>query len=262
MTVVDIHVHIYPPKIAAKATDAVGAFYGIPMYGNGSSEMLLQRSQGIDYQIVHSVATTPRQVISINDFIAEECKLHPSFIGFATMQQDFQDVESELDRALELGLCGVKIHPDIQQVDADDPRMMALYAAAEKRNMPLIIHAGDYRYDYSHPRRIAHILHEFPKLRVNAAHLGGWSLPHGGLDWLKNENCFVDMSSSMYGDMNKTREIIEAFGADRVMFGSDFPMWDPESELHKLQAMGFSKADYEKMCCHTAEAFLERQFSC
>mgnify|MGYP007069959915 CR=1 FL=1 len=34
MPVIDIHVHIYPPKIAAKATAAVGTFYDYPMFGD------------------------------------------------------------------------------------------------------------------------------------------------------------------------------------------------------------------------------------
>ena len=37
MKVFDIHVHIYPDKIAEKASDSIGVFYdGIRMHGNGT----------------------------------------------------------------------------------------------------------------------------------------------------------------------------------------------------------------------------------
>lgn len=35
MAVIDAHAHIYPEKIASKAVDAVGAFYGVDMYDGG-----------------------------------------------------------------------------------------------------------------------------------------------------------------------------------------------------------------------------------
>ena len=46
----------------------------------------------------------PAQVESINTFIHEECKLHDKFYGFATMHPDYEHIEAELDRAVEMGL--------------------------------------------------------------------------------------------------------------------------------------------------------------
>lgn len=49
------------------------------------------------------------------------------------MHQDFEDMEGEIDRAIQLGLKGVKIHPDTQKVNMDDPRLMRLYEIIEGR---------------------------------------------------------------------------------------------------------------------------------
>ena len=105
MAVVDAHSHIYPGKIASKASGAVGDFYHVDM---ASAEALLAADEGtpITHHIVHSVATTPGQVETINNFIADQCFQHPEFIGFATMHQDYGDVAGEIDRAIELGLKG------------------------------------------------------------------------------------------------------------------------------------------------------------
>ena len=93
MPVIDAHSHIYPDKIACKASSAVGDFYGVDMNAkNASSASMLAACEGspITHHLVHSVATTPGQVPIINDFIAEQCRAHDNFVGFATMHQGFR----------------------------------------------------------------------------------------------------------------------------------------------------------------------------
>ncbi|MDO5118412.1 MAG: amidohydrolase family protein, partial [Eggerthellaceae bacterium] len=48
----------------------------------------------------------------------------------------------------------------------------------------------------------------------------------------------------------------ELYGADRVMFGSDFPMWDPKSEFDFLASLELPAADFEKITWRNAERFL------
>lgn len=259
MPVVDAHSHIYPAKIASKASAAVGDFYRVTMAApDASAEALLAACEGtpITHHIVHSVATSPEQVETINNFIADQCFLHPEFIGFATMHQDYVDVEGEIDRAIQLGLKGVKIHPDTQMVNMDDPRLMRLYEVIEGR-LPIVIHTGDYRYDYSHPRRLKRILRTFPRLKVDAAHFGGWSIFDYALEYLENENCFVDTSSALeFLGPRRTVELVRAYGPDRVMFGSDFPMWSPAAEYRMLAAMSFTPEEFEAITWKSAMRFI------
>lgn len=260
MPVVDIHAHVYPAKIASRAVDAVGDFYLTDMYGKGTVEHLLSSTEGspISHFVVHSVATKPTGVEAINNFISEECAAHPGqLIGFAAMHQDHPDPEAEIERAISLGLRGIKLHPDTQKVNMDDPRLMRVYEIAEAKGLPLIIHTGDYRYDFSHPRRLKNILHTFPNLVVDAAHFGGWSVFDLAVEYLEDENCFLDVSSAMmFLGKRRTRELIEIYGCDRILFGSDFPMWSPTSEYEFFSSLGFSHLEYEKMRWHNAERFL------
>lgn len=257
MAVIDAHAHIYPEKIAAKAVEAVGNFYVKDMYGKGTVEHLLssQNDAPITHFIVHSVATKPETVPVINDFIAEQCRLHPEFIGFATMHQDFPDPEAEIERAISLGLHGVKLHPDTQHVNMDDPRLMTVYDIIQGR-LPLVVHTGDYRYDYSHPRRLRNILHTFPDLVVDAAHFGGWSVPEIGYDILHEERVFLDTSSSLATlGLRRAKELVRMWGTDRIMFGSDFPMWSPAEEYHQFTSIPFTDDEMENMLWHNAERF-------
>ena len=254
MPVVDVHVHIYPEKISERATQSVGRFYSIEMDAeNGSVERLGVSLKGspITHCVVCSVAVKPATVESINDFIAQEIIEHPNFFGLMAMHQDYANPEAEIERAMGLGLRGIKLHPDTQAVNI-----------AEAKGLPLIIHCGDYRYDYSHPRRLKRILHTFPNLVVDAAHFGGWSIQDWALEFLEDERCFLDMSSSMrFLGPRRTRELVYTYGTDRILFGSDFPMWEPADELARFTALGFTPQELEDMCWHNAERFLGCQIS-
>lgn len=260
MKIVDFHAHIYPEKIAEKAVHSVGDFYGVSMAAHvGTADELLETAQesGISQFVVHSVATSPKQVSSINRFIASECEKHPEFVGFGTLHQDLDDFDAALDEIQALGLRGVKLHPDTQEFDLDSPVMMPVYAEIAKRGLPMIFHTGDYRYDWSHPRRMRHVLQEIPDLVVDAAHFGGWSVFDLAIDYMKDMNCYMDLSSSMcFLGPNRTRELIELYGADRILFGSDFPMWSPQSELDIFMAIDLPKIDREKILYGNAEKIL------
>lgn len=258
MAVIDVHAHIYPEKIAERAVGAVGEFYLVDMYGQGTAAHLLASKEQapLTHFVVHSVATKPSAVASINDFIAEQCRLHPEFIGFMAMHQDLEDPETEIERAVGLGLRGMKLHPDTQKVNMDDPRLMRIYGMIEGR-LPLIVHTGDYRTDFSHPRRLKNILRTFPNLVVDAAHFGGWSVFDLAVEYLEDENCFLDMSSSRaFLGARRTQELVRIYGTDRILFGSDFPMWSPTKEYEDFASLDFTEAELENMTWHNAERFL------
>ena len=265
MAIIDAHAHIYPGKIAAKAVAAVGKFYCYEdMYGGGTPDDLLSccDASPITHFIVHSVATTARSVSTINSFIAEQCAEHPEFIGFGAMHPDFDDMEAEVQRAIDLGLHGFKIHPDTQEVEMDDPRLMSFYEIIAGR-VPLVVHTGDYRHDFSNPRRLVRILKAFPDLVVDAAHLGGWSIYDIGYDILhedliREERLFVDASSAFaLVGRRHMRELVRMWGADRVMFGSDYPMWNPVHELDEMMRCGLTDDELEKVLLLNAETFAD-----
>ena len=123
--IIDAHCHIYPEKIAAKAVAGTDRFYGTGAAGLGTVSDLMEMGEqaGISHFIVQSVATTAKQVRSINEFIAASVEGDPRLTGLGTMHPDIADPEAEIDHLQALGLLGIKIHPDIQGVDIDDPKM-------------------------------------------------------------------------------------------------------------------------------------------
>lgn len=261
MKIIDVHTHIYPDKIAERATDAISDFYDLPMDNIGSVSKLLESmdKNGVCHSVVYSVATSAAQVQKINDFIVGEVNIHPDRLsGFGSMHPDFENKLSEVDRCLSMGLKGVKLHPDTQSFNADDDRMLELYEYMSSKQVPLMIHCGDFRYDYSHPRRIARICKMFPDLTVIGAHFGGWSVWDEAVEYLRDTGCLVDTSSSS-GFMTQERfaELVNIYGADRVMFGTDFPMWDCEVELEHIAKLNLPEFQMEKILYSNAAKLLK-----
>jgi hypothetical protein len=166
----DAHTHVYPAKISAKAAMNIGRFYGLPPNHNGSVDELLINGNkcGVKGYLVCSVATSPEQVHSINDFIADECAKHPEFIGFGALHPMMDDIGGEIDRIIKLGLRGIKLHTDFQRFNIDAPEAYSIYEAAEDR-LPILFHIGDDRSNIRMPRRLSKILGDFKNLKAIAA---------------------------------------------------------------------------------------------
>jgi predicted TIM-barrel fold metal-dependent hydrolase len=210
----------------------------------------------IDRFLVHSVATTPHQVQSINNFIAASVRANPKrLFGFGALHPASEDLAGDLDHLLELGLKGVKMHPDIQAFPLDDPSAMKIYELCEKKNVPVLLHTGDYRYDFSNPNRLLPVLKAFPFLTVIGAHLGGWSVWEEAAEKLAGiPNLYVDCSSTFpFFDVEKAKEALCAFGFDRVLFGSDFPMWHPEKELDTFLSLNLGEEANRMILCENAK---------
>lgn len=242
----DAHCHIYPEKIAERAVAGTDAFYGTVAACLGTVHDLIERgtAAGIDRFVVQSVATTPKQVRSINEFIAAAvAEGEGKLIGLGTIHPASEDMAGDIRHLTELGLRGIKIHPDIQKYRIDDPLFFPAFDLAQSLDLPILIHTGDYRYDYSNPNRLLPVLRAFPKLRVIGAHFGGWSIWEDAAEQLAGiPNLWVDCSSTMPfmpADEVAARvpKLIRKYGADRVLFGSDAPMWDPAAELDAFFAL-------------------------
>ncbi|MCQ2232557.1 MAG: amidohydrolase family protein [Paludibacteraceae bacterium] len=246
--IIDFHAHIYPAKIAEKASDTIGQFYNIQMKYKGSPESLLESGSqiGVDRYIVHSTATAPHQVESINNYIIGEVAAHPEFIGFGTIHPEYENYENELIRIYSAGLMGIKLHPDFQKFPIDLREMDDIYEVIAGLKMPILVHAGDYRYDYSGPKRIAHVLEKHPTLKVVAAHFGGYTQWEDSEKYLVGKNVWFDTSSSLWKlTPDEAMRMIRNHGVEKMLFGVDYPMWDHQEELERFNRLPLTQEERE-----------------
>ena len=246
--IIDAHCHVYPDKIADKAVEAIGKFYDLPMYYDGRYSTLVESGEkiGIKHYVVFSVATTPKQVHSINAYIADTVKSSEGLMtGLGSLHPDSEDIEGDIAEIISLGLKGVKMHPDFQKFQIDDNKCYKIYEACQKYRLPVLLHTGDSRYDYSNPDRMKKVLEDFSDLIVIGAHFGGWSCWKEAAEKLSiYKNFYVDCSSSFdWLTADESRELVRMYGADHVLFATDFPMWSRESEYNHFKNMNLTEEE-------------------
>lgn len=260
MHFIDIHTHVYPDPIAQKATDSIKDFYNIGGAGmNGTVSMLLSRGKeaGINQFVILPVAVLPDRTRHINEFILQQTALHEEFIGFGTVHAGMENIGDEAQFILDKGLHGVKMHPDTQRFAIDDPRLFPMYEAIAGK-IPVILHMGDHRYDYSQPARLRHVLELFPHLDAIAAHFGGYGMYEEAYMQLKDKNCIFDVSSSMmFMEEGIAEKYINMYGAERMAFGTDYPVWDPVKEVQRLMQLDLTEEQIEQIAWKTAHRFLK-----
>lgn len=258
--IIDAHAHIFPDKIAEKATAGISGFYdGMKTaFGGSLGELLKQgKTAGVDRFIVQSVAVVPEQVRAINDFISESVRRFPdALIGFGALHPNYGDIKGETERIISLGLRGIKLHSDFQNFNLDDERAFPIYEAAEGR-LPILFHVGDNRYDRSSPERLLNVVKRFPKLVVIGAHFAGWSMWDKGAELLAGSGIYTDCSSSLYA-MNSEHAVrlIRSFGAERVMWGTDYPLFGAKEELERFDKLPLTDRERELILSENAQRLI------
>lgn len=261
MPVVDVHTHVFPDDIAARAVSSLAEAAGLKPYLDGTVKGLLASMDrsGVTMSVLCPIATKPEQVESINTWTASAAG--PRLVPFGTMHPAYPDPEAEVERMVALGIKGIKLHPEFQSFAPDDPRMSRLYRAAAHHNLPVLFHAGEDPH-FEQVRGVPHlfkqVLADFPELTVILAHLGGFRVWDEVTRHLLGERVYLDTAYT-FGHLPEDRvaEIVLGHGTDRVLFGSDAPWTDAGVELEYLRALGLSADDLEAILWRNASELLE-----
>ncbi len=236
----DVHTHAFHPKIAGKVVAQLQDHYNICPEGSGIVDDLLKRERlaGVDKFVAFCAATSPSQVILANDWILGLQEKHKEIIGFGTLHPEYADWEKEAARLKRAGIRGLKFHPDFQGFWMDDPQLLSIMEATYK-DFIFIFHVGDSTAPEdspSCPKKLAALARRFPDARIIAAHLGGFLHWKWVLEELMGTDVYLDTSSSMQSiPEDQLQGIMNRHPFERILFGSDFPVFDPVYEIERVQ---------------------------
>ncbi|MGE5507883.1 MAG: amidohydrolase family protein [Chitinophagales bacterium] len=269
--IIDFHAHAFPDPVAVKVIDQLAGHYGHPPAADGTLAGLLaaQRQAGVDLTVVHTAATRPAQVRAANDWAIQLAELDrtvqdppaPRLLPFGTLHPGYSDVPGELARLRAAGLRGLKFHPDFQGFYLDSPEALALFASIGPEFV-ILIHVGDLRSlgrpDYSSPARLRRLVQAVPGLKVVAAHLGGYRMWDELGEVFPLASVYVDSSSSLaLLDRDEAVRLIRAYGAERVLFGSDFPLWSAQDELRRFAALPLTETERDLILWRNSARLLQ-----
>ena len=190
-----------------------------------------------------------------NEWTCNLARENPSLVPFINLDplQDEATMTGEiLDKVTNHGAKGIKLHPGSQRFYPNDRRLWPAYRTAQEMGLPVIFHGGRFvsPAQYAQPKNFVEVLEAFPNMVLVMAHIGT-GYEHEAISLARTYpslqfDCSAIISHTA-ADAEVTRErlaaIIREIGVERVMFGSDFPWYDPADAAERLHRMDFSEEE-------------------
>jgi len=166
-------------------------------------------------------------------------------------------------------LKGFKIWLGYRRVFAKDEVFAPLYDYAEEHKLPVLFHTGDTASStgslaHAHPLTLDEVANEREGLKIVVCHLGNpWMLDTAELLY-KHANVFADISGLVVGGGSYEREymlmlaqriseaVYYAGGAEKVVFGTDYPVETHENGLALVSMLKLTQADKERVLWRNA----------
>jgi predicted TIM-barrel fold metal-dependent hydrolase len=225
------HAHVFPESINPKGT--------IPRL------LELMDACGVEQAVcfapfAHQVEGTEIDPIA---WLAREIRSNPRLLGFGTIDPRRSDLREQVARCADLGMKGLKLHPNAQKFDILSPALRDVYDEAQRRKLFLTFHTGVHRARLLETQviRFDEIAWDFPELRFSLEHVGGFHFFHEATavifnhippPWEKGKcNVFAGLTSVFTTNYNRfwhlsdeqLRELKAQVGVEQMIFGLDFP---------------------------------------
>lgn len=270
--VVDFHTHIFPEKIAAKTIAFLEEKAHITSFCDGTEEGLVKSMDmaGVDVSVVLPVMTKPEQFHTINKFAAQLNEKYRNrrtrLWSFGGIHPDSPDYKRELRTIKDLGLLGIKLHPDYQDTHFDDIRYMRILDYASELGLVSVVHAGvDVGFPDNvrcTPRQIRKVVDEVAPKNLVLAHYGGFDMWEDVQELLAGKDVYLDTSfTAGYIKDEVFLGILKKHGADRILFATDSPWSGQKESLEHIRGLVKDNKDLNKILGQNAGKLIAQAFA-
>ena len=256
----DAHIHILPDAVHEANPDSEDVWIYADLHGYHQMQEKLNIEKAVIMPLNDPWLMSMEFTIdAVHKNLYEMKQRYPGkFYAFAdidTRNTSAESVEAIRKAIEEYGLDGIKIHPNNTGIDLDSSYNQPIFAYAQENKIPVAIHSyPNLADDRSAAYRIANVLEQYPDLTVIVSHMGAYQW-----EQLLPTRAYVDISAILpdyvrtYG-IAKTNEILRSFGADRLIFATDYPdsrILEPDeiygSYFDILNQMDFTIEEAEKI---------------
>jgi predicted TIM-barrel fold metal-dependent hydrolase len=207
----------------------------------------LEAIEPADKAIVFTLAreSKTRDAETGNDDTAEFVRAYPDrLIGFLSVHPHDPHCLEEIERGVsDLGLRGIKLGPNYQNVDPLGEKAFRVFKRAEELGLPILFHAGtspdrEANLDYAHPRHFDQVAVAFPNLKIILAHMAHpWQTSVIAVI-RKHPHVYADTSATFYRPWSfyNCMRLAEEWGVfHKMLFGSDFPVTTVQENIDALR---------------------------
>ncbi len=244
--IIDVHTHCLQPEHISEAAHQADQAAGYPPMKTLAFAQYKKGLDAVDRAIVFGVRGVATGARSPNDFTAQWVAHDPQrLIGFMAIDPTEDDYLEEIERCVGLGLRGIKMYPMLGRYDPTDATVFAMYAKAQELGLPILAHTGAHpnpraMLKYSIPLLYDEIAQAYPKLKIVLAHMAHPWQVECALVLRKHRNVYADVSGAWVRSWQGWEALVcmhEWGVADKLLFGSDFPLWTPAEGMQKLRRL-------------------------
>lgn len=258
---IDFHTHMFPPVIAGRTLAKLAECFGKAPEEDGTYEGLIRSSKasGIDCSVVLPIATKPSQFRTINEFAARFQE--GEVISFGSVHPDSSDYKAELKEIQAMGLKGIKLHPDYQNVYFNDIRYKRVVSYAAELDMIISVHAGmdplcpeDV---HCTPQMAAEVIDEVAPGKLVLAHLGGNQQWDEVEQYLVGRDVYLDTAVIFdYIEQEQFLRILQNHGSKKILFATDSPWAGQKRFLDVMKNMPVTEEERVDVLGGNAERLL------
>lgn len=242
----DVHSHCHQPEHWGPEWDAHWA----PVYGHDADRFTPEeydaamKEGGVSVAAVFGLTATAAGVATPNEYVEWFCaSTSTETIGFMSLDPTDDDVLDQLADGVARGLRGIKLYPVLALFDPRDERFDPFYRAAAENGLVLLWHMGATPSPagslvVSQPLVIDEVARRHPDLVQVMAHMGHPWQREAMVVCRKNRKVFTDVSASWARPFDGYHALVRAQEwavVDKLLFGSDFPIWTPAQAVAGLR---------------------------
>ncbi|MBO9625590.1 MAG: amidohydrolase [Microbacterium sp.] len=249
--IVDIHTHCHLPEHwGTEHEEHWEGAYGEP-YPVVTPESFDTAMAGVDVAVTFGMAASRAGVRTPNAFVADFIsRVRTPTIGFAAIDPSDADWREQLDEAIELGLQGVKLYPVLALFDPLSAEFDEFYTRMTANGLVVLWHMGATpspvgSLAVSQPLVVDEVARRHPDLVQVMAHMGHPWQRDTNVVLRKNRRVFADVSGVPSRPMDAFFALVNAqeWGTvDKLLFGSDYPLWTPDDAIARLRSIAAMRA--------------------
>ena len=261
--IIDFHTHVFPDALAKRAVRAlltnIDEIFTPVTDATVAGLQNHMGQSGVDISVVQPVITKQSQFHELNVWAQSICTAE--LISFGGVYPHTDDYRRDINFIVSLGLKGLKFHAEYQDFVIDDPKMLRIYDYALSRGLIILHHAGfDPGFSEpmkSSPLRFRHIADAMKGGVIVAAHFGGHAEWDDVERYIVGTNIYLDTSMGFeFFPQEQFLRIVNAHGADKILFASDSPWSDAKTEIGHLKALPMSDSEKDMILGGNAKRVL------
>ena len=266
--VIDFHTHIFPDKIAHKTIESLAKNSTSTPYTDGTAEGLIKnmKNAGVDISVSLPVLTKPTQFESVFNYARAINEAYSDkdyrIISFAGIHPSCENIGDKMRQIKESGIKGVKIHPDYQNTFIDDDGYIEILKCAKDYDLIVVTHAGiDDAYVGESvkcpPELCKKVIDKIGHCKFVLGHYGAHKQWQKALELLSDCDVYFDTAFTLHEIEKKLFiDIANKHGYDKILFATDCPWRDMQTDLTLLKQLILNKKDLDKVLYENAYKLL------